>query len=151
MNEFQMIPEVLYLIPEANVYASTHKNKDKRLCGVQTYKIMRDMAQLELQMISSEKNKTTEGVRHFRSDTNAISPTQVLLSDYHGLWRVLLSNFKSCYVLKKVDSSKHGAPFCEFFIKNNTNPTTDLEECWFVFLAYCGYPKAFYKENSCYP
>uniref|UniRef100_A0A0K8RES6 Putative salivary lipocalin n=1 Tax=Ixodes ricinus TaxID=34613 RepID=A0A0K8RES6_IXORI len=87
MNEFQMIPEVLYQIAEANVYASTSENKNTKLCGIQTYKIMPDMAQLELQMTRSRQKKTTEGVRHFRSDTNAISPTQVTLSDYHGLWR----------------------------------------------------------------
>uniref|UniRef100_A0A0K8R3A2 Putative secreted protein n=1 Tax=Ixodes ricinus TaxID=34613 RepID=A0A0K8R3A2_IXORI len=150
MNEFQMIPEVLYQIPEANVYASTSANKEKKLCGIQAYKIMPDMAEVALQMIISGQNITRERLCHFRSDMNAISSTQISLSDYHGLWRVLLSNFKSCYVLKKVDSSTHGAPFCEFFLKNNTNPATDLEECWFVFLAYCGYPKAFYKETGCY-
>ncbi|XP_040073042.1 uncharacterized protein LOC115313699 [Ixodes scapularis] len=150
MNEFQIIPEVLYQIPEANVYASTSVNKVNRLCGLQTYKIMPNMAEVELQMISSGQKKTTEGVRHFRSDTNAISPTQITLWDYHGLWRVLLSNFKNCYVLKNVESSKKGVPFCEFFVKNKTDSTTDLEECWFVFLAYCGYPKAFYKDTSCY-
>uniref|UniRef100_A0A6B0VA54 Putative salivary lipocalin n=1 Tax=Ixodes ricinus TaxID=34613 RepID=A0A6B0VA54_IXORI len=150
MNEFQMIPEVLYQIPEANVYASTHKNKDKRLCGVQTYKIMRDMAQLELQMISSGQNLTRESLCYFRSDTNAISPTQVRFWDYHGFWRVLLSNFRNCYVLKKVNSNKQDAPFCEFFVKNNTSPATGLEECWFSFFAYCGYPKAFYNKTSCY-
>uniref|UniRef100_A0A6B0V9R5 Putative salivary lipocalin n=2 Tax=Ixodes ricinus TaxID=34613 RepID=A0A6B0V9R5_IXORI len=150
MNEFQTIPEVLYQIPEANVYASTHKNKDKRLCGVQTYKIMRDMAQLELQMISSGQNLTRESLCYFRSDTNAISPTQVRFWDYHGFWRVLLSNFRNCYVLKKVNSNKQDAPFCEFFVKNNTSPATGLEECWFSFFAYCGYPKAFYNKTSCY-
>uniref|UniRef100_A0A0K8RI47 Putative salivary lipocalin n=1 Tax=Ixodes ricinus TaxID=34613 RepID=A0A0K8RI47_IXORI len=150
MNKFQMIPEVLYQIPEANVYASTSENKNNRLCGIQAYKIMPDMAQLELQMTSSGQKKTREVVGHFRSDTNAFSPTQITLWDYHGVWRVLLSDFKNCYVFKNVDSSKKGVPFCEFFIKNNTTPTPDLEECWFVFLAYCGYPKAFYKETSCY-
>uniref|UniRef100_A0A147BH73 Putative secreted protein n=1 Tax=Ixodes ricinus TaxID=34613 RepID=A0A147BH73_IXORI len=110
MNEFQMIPEVLYQIPEANVYASTSANKEKKLCGIQAYKIMPDMAEVALQMIISGQNITRERLCHFRSDMNAISSTQISLSDYHGLWRVLLSNFKSCYVLKKVDSSNHGAP-----------------------------------------
>uniref|UniRef100_A0A6B0UWX8 Putative salivary lipocalin lipocalin n=1 Tax=Ixodes ricinus TaxID=34613 RepID=A0A6B0UWX8_IXORI len=150
MNEFQMIPEVLYQIPEANVYASTSANEDKRLCGIQAYKIMPDMAELALQMIISGQNITREVVCHFRSDMNAFSSTQVSLWDYHGVWRVLLSDFKSCYVLKNVESSPHGVPFCEFFVKNNTAPAPDLEECWFVFLAYCGYPKAFYKETGCY-
>lgn len=39
---------------------------------------------------------------------------------------------------------------CELFVKNNTNPINELEECWFVFLVYCGYPKALYNETSCY-
>uniref|UniRef100_A0A090XDY7 Salivary lipocalin n=1 Tax=Ixodes ricinus TaxID=34613 RepID=A0A090XDY7_IXORI len=150
MNEFQAISEVFYNIPEANVYASTPKNTNYRLCGMQTYKLMPNMAEMELQIINSGRNKTTEGRRHFRSDPNAISPTKILLWDYHGLWRVLLSNFKTCYVLKNADSRKNDAPFCEFLVKNNTKPTTGLEECWFVFFAYCGYPTAFYKERSCY-
>uniref|UniRef100_A0A0K8R9T1 Putative secreted protein n=1 Tax=Ixodes ricinus TaxID=34613 RepID=A0A0K8R9T1_IXORI len=150
MNEFQVIPEVLYQIPEANVYASTYEKKDPRLCGIQAYKIMPDMAQLEIKMINSGRNQSIEGTRHFSSDLNAISPTRISLPNQYGLHRVLLSNFKYCYVLKKVDSNKNPTPFCEFFVKNNTNPTTDLDECWFVFFAYCGYPKAFYKETSCY-
>ncbi|CAN8008035.1 unnamed protein product [Ixodes pacificus] len=55
MNEFQMIAEVLYNIPEANVYASTHGKREPRLCGIQTYKIMPDMAELELKKITSGK------------------------------------------------------------------------------------------------
>uniref|UniRef100_A0A147BXB1 Salivary lipocalin n=1 Tax=Ixodes ricinus TaxID=34613 RepID=A0A147BXB1_IXORI len=150
MNEFQVIPEVLYRIPEANVYATTYNKTVPRLCGIQTYKITPDLAELELKMITSGGNKSMEGVRKFRSDMNAISPTQIYLPDQYGLQRVLLSNFNDCYVLKKVGNSNNWPPFCEFFVKNNTNPTTDLDECWFVFFAYCGYPKAFYKETSCY-
>uniref|UniRef100_A0A6B0VBG3 Putative salivary lipocalin n=1 Tax=Ixodes ricinus TaxID=34613 RepID=A0A6B0VBG3_IXORI len=150
MNEFQVIPEVLYQIPEANVYASTYEKEEPRLCGIQAYKLMPDMAQLEIKMIQSGRNQSIEGTCHFSSDLNAISPTRISLPNPYGLHRVLLSDFKYCYVLKKVDSNKNSAPFCEFFVKNNTNPTTDLDECWFVFFAYCGYPKAFYKETSCY-
>ncbi|XP_040070498.1 uncharacterized protein LOC115322781 [Ixodes scapularis] len=150
MNEFQVIPEVLYRIPEANVYASTYEKTKPRLCGIQAYKITPDQAELELKMITSGGNTSMEGVRKFRSDENAISPTQINLLDQYGLRRVLLSNFNNCYVLKKVESNRNSAHFCEFFVKNNTNPTTDLDECWLIFLAYCGYPKAFYKETSCY-
>ncbi|XP_040063037.1 uncharacterized protein LOC120837609 [Ixodes scapularis] len=150
MNEFQMITKVLYHIPEANVYASTYEKREPRLCGIQTYKIMPDRAELVLQRIINGRNKSEYGVPHYYSDTNAISPTQIFLSDHYGLRRVLLSNFKSCYVLKKVDKNKSSASSCELFVKNNTDPTTDLEECWFVFLVYCGYPKAFYNETSCY-
>uniref|UniRef100_A0A6B0V7R4 Putative salivary lipocalin n=1 Tax=Ixodes ricinus TaxID=34613 RepID=A0A6B0V7R4_IXORI len=53
MNEFQMIAEVLYHIPDANVYASTYERSLTRLCGIQIYKIMPDMAELVLQMIMS--------------------------------------------------------------------------------------------------
>uniref|UniRef100_A0A6B0VA93 Putative salivary lipocalin n=1 Tax=Ixodes ricinus TaxID=34613 RepID=A0A6B0VA93_IXORI len=148
MNEFQMIPEVLYHIPDANTYASTYERTDPRLCGIRTFKVMPDMAELELQMINHARNGTIYGVPKFYSDMNAISPTQVSLPDKYGLRRVLVSNFKDCYVLKKVDTN--WAPFCEFFVKNNTNPINELEECWFVFLVYCGYPKAFYNETSCY-
>uniref|UniRef100_A0A0K8RBG6 Putative secreted protein n=1 Tax=Ixodes ricinus TaxID=34613 RepID=A0A0K8RBG6_IXORI len=150
MNEFQMIPEVLYQIPEANVYASTYQKGEPRLCGIQAYKIMPNMAELEIKMINSGRNQSIEGPRYFRSDLNAICPTQISLPDKYGWRRVLLSNFNNCYVLKKVESNTNSAPFCEFFVKNNTNPTTHLDECWFVFFAYCGYPKAFYKETSCY-
>uniref|UniRef100_A0A147BWM1 Putative salivary lipocalin n=1 Tax=Ixodes ricinus TaxID=34613 RepID=A0A147BWM1_IXORI len=150
MNEFQMIAEVLYQIPEANVYASTYVRRETRLCGIQIYKIMPDMAELVLQMMMSGRNGSVYGVPHFYSDMNAISPTQIHLPDQYGRRRVLLSNFKNCYILKKVDTNKNLAPICEFFVKNNTNINSDLEECWFVFLAYCGFPKAFYKEASCY-
>uniref|UniRef100_A0A147BV61 Salivary lipocalin n=1 Tax=Ixodes ricinus TaxID=34613 RepID=A0A147BV61_IXORI len=148
MNEFQMITEVLYHIPDANVYASTYGRTESRLCGITTFKIMPDMAELELQMISSTRNQSEYTRSRYRSDMNAISPTQIYLSHQLGLRRVLVSNFKGCYVFKKVDTN--WAPICEFFLKNNTNPITDLEECWFVFLAYCGYPKDFYDETSCY-
>ncbi|XP_042150507.1 uncharacterized protein LOC115322847 [Ixodes scapularis] len=149
MNEFQMIPEVLYHIPGANTYASTYERTDPRLCGIRTFKIMPDMAELELEMMREGRNGTIYGVSKFHSDMNAISPTQISLPDkYDRLRRVLISNFKDCYVLKKVDTN--WAPFCEFFVKNNTNPINELKECWFVFLVYCGYPKAFYNETSCY-
>ncbi|XP_040063038.1 uncharacterized protein LOC115308433 [Ixodes scapularis] len=152
MNEFQMIPEVLYHIPEANMYASTYEKTEPRLCGIQTQTVLRNQADLELKMITSGRNQSieTENYMRFHSDINAISPTQISLQDRYGLRRVLVSNFKDCYVFKKVNSTKNGTPSCEFFLKNNTTPTTDLQECWFVFLAYCGYPKALYKDTSCY-
>ncbi|XP_040070499.1 uncharacterized protein LOC115317008 [Ixodes scapularis] len=151
MNEYQKIPEVLYRIPEANMYASTYEKKDPRLCGIQTQKTLPIEADLELKMITSGRNQSIEKkYLRFYSDINAISPTQISLQDQYGLRRVLVSNFKNCYVFKKVNSTENGTPACEFFLKNNTTPTTDLQECWFVFLAYCGYPKAFYKDTSCY-
>ncbi|EEC07571.1 hypothetical protein IscW_ISCW006624 [Ixodes scapularis] len=57
MNEFQMITEVLYNIPEANLLASTSEDaKSKRLCAIQIYKIMPDFASLEVRaMISGAK------------------------------------------------------------------------------------------------
>uniref|UniRef100_A0A0K8R386 Putative secreted protein n=1 Tax=Ixodes ricinus TaxID=34613 RepID=A0A0K8R386_IXORI len=148
MNEFQMITEVLYHIPDANVYASTSGKTESRLCGITTFKIMPDMAELKLQMISSGRNQSEYTRSPYRPDRNAISETQIFLSHKYGLQRVLVSNFKSCYVFKKVN--QNWAPTCELFLKNNTIPITDLEECWFVFLAYCGYPKAFYDKTSCY-
>uniref|UniRef100_A0A147BV00 Salivary lipocalin n=1 Tax=Ixodes ricinus TaxID=34613 RepID=A0A147BV00_IXORI len=113
MNEFQVTAEVLYHIPDANVYASTSGRTESRLCGITTFKIMPDMAQLELQMISSGRNESIYSLSKFYSDINAISPTQISLQDKYGLRRVLVSNFKGCYVLKKVDTN--WAPFCEFF------------------------------------
>uniref|UniRef100_A0A090X7E7 Uncharacterized protein n=1 Tax=Ixodes ricinus TaxID=34613 RepID=A0A090X7E7_IXORI len=145
MNEFQMITEVLYHIPDANVYASTSAKTEPRLCGITTLKIMPDMADLTLQMISSGRNQSDFTRSGYRSDTNAISATQIYLCHKYGLQRVLVSNFKSCYVFKKV--YQNWAPICELFLKNSTIPITDLEECWFVFLAYCGYPKAFYDKQ----
>uniref|UniRef100_A0A147BW73 Putative salivary lipocalin lipocalin n=1 Tax=Ixodes ricinus TaxID=34613 RepID=A0A147BW73_IXORI len=150
MNEFQMIAEVLYQIPDANVYASTYAKTEPRLCGIETYKITPDLPEMVLKMIISGRNESVYSVPHFYSDMNAISPTQISLLDQYGRRRVLLSNFKNCYVLKKVEMNKNSAPICEFFFKNNTNINSDLEQCWFVFLAYCGFPKAFYKEASCY-
>ncbi|CAN7975495.1 unnamed protein product [Ixodes persulcatus] len=57
MNEFQMIAEVLYNIPEANLLASTSEDaKSKRICAIQIYKIMPDFASLEVRaMISRAK------------------------------------------------------------------------------------------------
>uniref|UniRef100_A0A0K8RA66 Putative secreted protein n=1 Tax=Ixodes ricinus TaxID=34613 RepID=A0A0K8RA66_IXORI len=150
MNEFQMISEVLYHIPEANVYASTPEEaKSRRLCGIETYKVFPDSAELALRMIISGKNQSIYKVSPYQSDMNAICPTQISLPDQYGLMRVLLSDFKNCYVLKKVNNKNEG-PFCELFVKNNTNPITHLDECWLVFLAFCGYPKAIYNETSCY-
>uniref|UniRef100_A0A090XBT1 Uncharacterized protein n=1 Tax=Ixodes ricinus TaxID=34613 RepID=A0A090XBT1_IXORI len=124
MNEFQMISEVLYHIPEANVYASTPEEaKSKRLCGIKTYKVFPDSAELALRMIISGKNQSIYKVSPYQSDMNAISPTQISLPDQY---------------------------VCELLVKNNTNPITHLDECWFVFLAFCGYPKAIYNETSCY-
>uniref|UniRef100_A0A147BTS5 Putative secreted protein n=1 Tax=Ixodes ricinus TaxID=34613 RepID=A0A147BTS5_IXORI len=154
MNEFRMIPEVLYHIPEANVYSSTTGKTEPRLCGIQTYKIMPDMANLNIRLISPHKNETMYGLSYYQWDKKAVPPTKIsLLNRKDRTYRMLLSNFKNCYVLKKVggmDGNKNRSPSCELFVKNNTNPITDLEVCWFVFLAYCGYPKAFYNETSCY-
>uniref|UniRef100_V5HBP4 Uncharacterized protein n=1 Tax=Ixodes ricinus TaxID=34613 RepID=V5HBP4_IXORI len=116
MNEFQMISEVLYHIPEANVYASTPEEaQGKRLCGINTYKVFPDSAELALRMIISGKNESIYRVSRYQSDMNAISPTQIFLPDPYGLMRVLLSDFKNCYVLKKVNN-KNDAPFCELFV-----------------------------------
>uniref|UniRef100_A0A0K8R9N0 Putative secreted protein n=1 Tax=Ixodes ricinus TaxID=34613 RepID=A0A0K8R9N0_IXORI len=161
MNEFQMITEVLYNIPEANLYASTSKDaKSKRICGIQIYKIMPDFASLEVRAMILRKKYTFHLYSYYSMDANAISDTRISLLDQHAgpnpdrrrVRRVLVSNFKKCFVLKTINNENNGnqASFCELFVKNNTDISTGLEECSFVFLAYCGYPKAVYNESSCY-
>uniref|UniRef100_A0A0K8RL45 Putative secreted protein n=1 Tax=Ixodes ricinus TaxID=34613 RepID=A0A0K8RL45_IXORI len=161
MNEFQVIAEVLYNIPEANLYASTSNNaKNQRLCGIQIYKVMPDFAHLEVRVMISGRKYVVPLYSYYSMDPNAISPTQISLLDQHAganpsnrrVRRVLVSDFKNCFVLKTTNNGNNGnqASFCELFVKNNTDISTGLEECTFVFLAYCGYPKAVYNESSCY-
>ncbi|XP_040063036.1 uncharacterized protein LOC120837608 [Ixodes scapularis] len=161
MNEFQLITEVLYNIPEANLYASTSKDaKNKRLCGIQIYKIMPDFATLEARAMILREKYTFYLHSYYSMDASAISPTQISLLDQHAgpypnhrrVRRVLVSDFKNCFVLKTVNNGNNEkqASFCELFVKNNTNISTGLDECSFIFLAYCGYPKAVYNESSCY-
>uniref|UniRef100_V5HV00 Uncharacterized protein n=2 Tax=Ixodes ricinus TaxID=34613 RepID=V5HV00_IXORI len=159
MNEFQMITEVFYNIPEANLYASTSKDADsKRLCGIQMYKIMPEFAHLEVRVMISRTKHTFPLYSYYSTDPNAISPTQVSLLDQHDpalrrrrVRRVLVSDFQNCFVLKTVNNGNNGdqASFCELFVKNNTDISTGLDECSFVLLAYCGYPTAVYNKSSC--
>uniref|UniRef100_V5GNW1 Uncharacterized protein n=1 Tax=Ixodes ricinus TaxID=34613 RepID=V5GNW1_IXORI len=88
MNEFQMITEVLYNIPEANLYASTSKDANsKRLCAIQIYKIMPDFASLEVRVMISGTKRTFSLYSYYSMDANAISPTQISLLDQHDLSR----------------------------------------------------------------
>uniref|UniRef100_A0A6B0VAB4 Putative salivary lipocalin n=1 Tax=Ixodes ricinus TaxID=34613 RepID=A0A6B0VAB4_IXORI len=158
MNEFQMITEVLYKIPEANLLASTSEGaKSKRICAIQIYKIMPDFASLEVRAMISGAKYIFSLYSYYSMDANAISPTRISLLDQQAgadpnrrrERRVLVSNFKNCFVLKTINNGNQ-ASFCELFVKNNTDIRTGLEECSFVFLAYCGYPTAVYNESSCY-
>uniref|UniRef100_A0A0K8R3V2 Putative secreted protein n=1 Tax=Ixodes ricinus TaxID=34613 RepID=A0A0K8R3V2_IXORI len=157
MNEFQMITEVLYNIPEANLYASTSKDANsKRLCAIQIYKIMPDFASLEVRVMISGTKRTFSLYSYYSMDANAISPTQISLLDQHDLSRrrvrrVLVSDFKNCFVLKTVNNgnNRNQASYCELFVKNNTGISPSLHECSFVLLAYCGYPTAVYNKSSC--
>uniref|UniRef100_A0A147BV98 Lipocalin n=1 Tax=Ixodes ricinus TaxID=34613 RepID=A0A147BV98_IXORI len=158
MNEFQMITEVLYNIPEANLLASTSEGaKRKRICGIQIYKIMPDFASLEVRAMISGAKYIFSLYSYYSMDANAISPTRISLLDQQAgadlnrrrERRVLVSNFKNCFVLKTINNGNQ-ASFCELFVNNNTDIRTGLDECSFVFLAYCGYPTAVYDESSCY-
>uniref|UniRef100_A0A0K8R6M8 Putative secreted protein n=1 Tax=Ixodes ricinus TaxID=34613 RepID=A0A0K8R6M8_IXORI len=71
MNEFQMITEVFYNIPEANLYASTSKDADsKRLCGIQMYKIMPEFAHLEVRVMISRTKHTFPLYSYYSTDPN---------------------------------------------------------------------------------
>ncbi|XP_040061627.1 uncharacterized protein LOC115322752 [Ixodes scapularis] len=160
MNEFQMIAEVFYHIPEANLYASS-EHSGKRLCGVQIYQVFPDSANLDFRVISSSKNYTIASLSYYIKQMNAFSPTIISLVDHQvptdHLYnrgsvrqrRVLVSNFRNCYLLKSVNDGARD-PLCELFLKNNTDPYPGLDECWFMFLAFCGYPAVVYSNTSCY-
>uniref|UniRef100_A0A147BWL1 Uncharacterized protein n=1 Tax=Ixodes ricinus TaxID=34613 RepID=A0A147BWL1_IXORI len=159
MNEFQMIAEVFYHIPEANLYASSERSMN-RLCGVQMYQVFPESAKFEVRVISSGRNYTITSFAYYTKQTNSFSPTIISLVDhqvstahlYNGKVRqrrVLVSNFKNCYLLKSVGDGERN-PLCELFLKNNTDPYPGLDECWFMFLAFCGYPAAVYSNTSCY-
>uniref|UniRef100_A0A147BSS6 Uncharacterized protein n=1 Tax=Ixodes ricinus TaxID=34613 RepID=A0A147BSS6_IXORI len=159
MNEFQMIAEVFYHIPEANLYASSEKSR-RRLCGVQIYQVFPDSAKLEVRVFSSGGIYRIESFSYYTKQMNEFSPTIIPLVDhqvptghlYNRIFRqrrVLVSNFKNCYLLKSVGDGEKN-PLCELFLKNNTDPYPGLDECWFMFLAFCGYPAAVYSNTSCY-
>uniref|UniRef100_V5GWI6 Uncharacterized protein n=1 Tax=Ixodes ricinus TaxID=34613 RepID=V5GWI6_IXORI len=82
MNEFQMITEVLYNIPEANLLASTSEGaKSKRLCAIQIYKIMPNFASLEVRAMISGAKYIFYLYSYYSMDANAISPTRISLLD----------------------------------------------------------------------
>uniref|UniRef100_A0A6B0VD31 Putative lipocalin n=1 Tax=Ixodes ricinus TaxID=34613 RepID=A0A6B0VD31_IXORI len=156
MNEYQMTPEVLYNIPVSILYASTD-GVDNRLCEIYVYQIFPDFADLEVRGVFNRKKFTVPLWSYYSKDANAFSPTRISLLDQQAgthpnnrrVRRVLLSDFQKCYVLKSLKDQTR-TPLCEFFVKNNTDISTGLDECWFTFLAYCGYPKATYKTKNCY-
>uniref|UniRef100_A0A090X8D6 Salivary lipocalin n=1 Tax=Ixodes ricinus TaxID=34613 RepID=A0A090X8D6_IXORI len=156
MSEYQMTSEVLYRIPISKLYASTDGG-GKRLCEIHIYEIYSDFTNLEVRGVFNRQNYTVPLRSYYSKDANAFSPTRISLLDqqvgthssHSRVRRVLLSDFQNCFVFKSVND-KGRIPLCEFFVKNNTNITTGLDECWFTFLAYCGYPKAVYKTKSCY-
>uniref|UniRef100_A0A0K8RBB2 Putative salivary lipocalin n=1 Tax=Ixodes ricinus TaxID=34613 RepID=A0A0K8RBB2_IXORI len=115
MNEFQMITEVLYNIPEANLHASTSKDaENKRLCGIQIYKIMPEFAELEVRVMISRTKYIVPLYSYYSMDPNAISPTKISLLDQQAgtnpsnrrVRRVLVSDFKNCFVLKTTNKRK---------------------------------------------
>ncbi|XP_042150381.1 uncharacterized protein LOC8053857 [Ixodes scapularis] len=156
MNDYQLITEVLYNSPDSKLYASTDGGND-RLCEIHIYQIFPNFADLDVRGVFSRRNYKVSLWSYYSKDANAFSRTQISLLDQQAgtdsslmrVRRVLLSNFQNCYVFKSVND-KNRTPLCEFFVKNNTDITTGLDECWFTFLAYCGYPKAMYKTKSCY-
>uniref|UniRef100_A0A090X7G7 Uncharacterized protein n=1 Tax=Ixodes ricinus TaxID=34613 RepID=A0A090X7G7_IXORI len=159
MTEFQMIAEVFYHIPEANLYASTEK-RIQRLCGIIMYKVFPESAHFEVRVVSSGALYPIVSFANYEKQANAFAPTIIPLVDHHvptrQLYdrilrkrRVLVSNFNNCYLFKSVNDGVKD-PLCELFLKNNTDPYPGLDECWFIFLAFCGYPAAVYSNTSCY-